>query len=259
MAHQYDVSLKLLFRRSRGLVARRLFGGKVKSWLNVELPSVQNPRVDMIAELEDGALHHVELEANIKDDIGRRVAEYYLALHRLLDRHVEMAVLYVGKKPLKANAFFKTKSMQFDFELLDIRDFEGEPLLRSSDLGDNMLALLTPFDHESVMRRVLDRLRKLPSAQQAEAARIFVVISGLRDLEETVRGRLGMIDIMENKVLGPAVLKGEAIIIRAQLEERFGPLPEWVSEKFSDASEKQLMTWAKRVLTAKSLQAVFKR
>jgi hypothetical protein len=37
-----------------------------------------------------------------------------------------------------------------------------------------------------------------------------------------------MIDIMENKVLGPAIRKGEATMLARGLEKRFGPLPEWV-------------------------------
>lgn len=67
-----------------------------------------------------------------------------------------------------------------------------------------------------------------------------------------------MIDIMENKVLGPAILKGEAKILAFQLEERFGALPGWVTEKLGNAKEPQLMTWGKRVLSAETLQDVFK-
>jgi antitoxin Phd len=47
MAQQYDVSLKLLFHHSRGLIARRLFGGPVVEWVNVEQPKVTNMRVDL--------------------------------------------------------------------------------------------------------------------------------------------------------------------------------------------------------------------
>ncbi len=62
MAQHYDVSLKLLFQRSQGVVARTLFGGPVAEWLNVELPKVQNPRADLLARGKDGTLRHLELE-----------------------------------------------------------------------------------------------------------------------------------------------------------------------------------------------------
>jgi hypothetical protein len=56
-----------------------------------------------------------------------------------------------------------------------------------------------------------------------------------------------MIDIMENKVLGPAILKGmlkgKVAILTRQLETRFGTVPEWVAEKLGSAQEAELMEW----------------
>jgi hypothetical protein len=264
MAQHFDVSLKLLFQRSMGVVARTLFGGPVAEWLNVELPRVQNPRADLLARGSDGTYRHLELESRNTRQLGLRVAEYHLGLFRRLGVSVEMVVLYVGKRPLRMADEFATPSMRFHFRLLDIRQFDGEPLAASSDLGDNMLALLTGCDRERVMRRVEDRIRMLPGGEKEEAARLFVVISGLRSLETTVARRLNMIDIMENKVLGPAVLRGEhqgqAKFLSMQLKERFGgKLPDWVPTKLEEASERQLISWGKRVLTAKTLEAVFKR
>jgi hypothetical protein len=93
---------------------------------------------------------------------------------------------------------------------------------------------------------------------QETAARLFVIISGILGLEETVVRRLHMIDIMENRVLGPAILKGEATMLASLLEERFGTLPEWVTEKLGSAKEAELMAWGKRTLSARTLDDVFK-
>jgi len=230
MAQQFDVSLKVLFHRSRGVVARSVFGGPVVEWLNVELPKIQNLRGDLLARGADGTLRHLELEARNTANLGLRVADYHhLGFYRKLGEQVEMVVLYVGNRPLRMKGEFKTSSLGFRFRLLDIRDFDGGPLLASEDLGDHMLALLTRYDQERVLRRVEDQLRKLPGGEKEEAARLFVVISGLRSLEKTVARSLdmiGMIDIMENKVLGPAVLRGvhqgQIVMLTALLKERFG-------------------------------------
>ena len=73
-----------------------------------------------------------------------------------------------------------------------------------------------------------------------------------------------MIDIMENKVLGPAVLRGvhqgQTTVLTVLLKQRFGnKLPAWVPDKLEGASARQLLAWSNRVLTAKTLDAVFKR
>ena len=93
-------------------------------------------------------LAHLELQGRNESDLPRRVAEYYLGLHRLLDAHVEPIVLYVGKEPLRMPALFATPRMHFEFQLLDIREIDGEPLLASDDLGDNIMATLTQVDLE---------------------------------------------------------------------------------------------------------------
>jgi len=85
-----------------------------------------------------------------------------------------------------------------------------------------------------------------------------VIVSGIIGLEEAVVRRLNMIDIMENKVLGPAILKGEGTVVASLLEERFGTLPEWVFEKIANAKEAELLTWAKRVLSASTVNDVFR-
>ena len=66
-----------------------------------------------------------------------------------------------------------------------------------------------------------------------------------------------MIDLMENEVIAPWILKGCATIILIQIEERFGAIPLWVFEKFEGANEEQYLAWGRRLLTAETLEAVF--
>ena len=258
MAQQYDVSLKLLFHHSKGLIARRLFGGPVMEWINVEQPKITNLRVDLLARLYDGSLRHVEVQAKNESDMGRRQAEYYLGFHRLLGEHVEQIVLYIGREPMRMRPVFQTPTMRYEYQLLDMREVDGEPLLASEDWGDNVLALLTSVEQERVLLRVEQQIRKLKGEEQDTAARLFVIVSGIIGLEEAVVRRLQMIDIMENKVLGPAILKGEAKMLASQLEKRFGTLPDWVTEKLESAKEPDLMAWGERVLSAQTLNDVFK-
>jgi hypothetical protein len=120
----------------------------------VELPKVSNPRVDLLARMEDGSLRHLDVQASNDLDMARRQAEYYLGFHRLLDQHVEQVVLYIGRERLKMQPVFETPAMRYEFHLLDMHEVDGEPLLQSDDWGDNLLALLTPVEQERVMCRV---------------------------------------------------------------------------------------------------------
>ncbi len=78
-----------------------------------------------------------------------------------------------------------------------------------------------------------------------------------------------MIDIMENKILGPAIRKGieqgrtegraegERLVLSRQLTTRFGPLPESALARLRRASETELSSWVDRILTAHTLDEVF--
>ena len=62
--------------------------------------------------------------------------------------------------------------------------------------------------------------------------------------------------IVEGRVEGR--VEGESKLLKRQLERRFGALPAWAIEKLSSASEQTLEAWGEAVLTALTLEAVFK-
>jgi hypothetical protein len=50
----YDVTLKLLLQNSARVTMQELAGGPIEKWLDVELPKIQNPRVDLLGETAGG-------------------------------------------------------------------------------------------------------------------------------------------------------------------------------------------------------------
>jgi predicted transposase/invertase (TIGR01784 family) len=53
-------------------------------------------------------------------------------------------------------------------------------------------------------------------------------------------------------------VEGESRLLRRQLERRFGLLPQWASELLECAKEDELEAWSEAVLTASTLDAVFR-
>jgi hypothetical protein len=80
---EYDVALKLLLRGSPTLTMRELTGTTVAKSLDVELPKVQNPRLDLLGETVDRGLVHVELQSGNDAAMPLRMAEYCLGIFRL--------------------------------------------------------------------------------------------------------------------------------------------------------------------------------
>jgi len=104
----YDVTLKLLLRGSASFTLRELTGTAVEKWLDIELPKVQNPRLDLLGEIPgDQSLIHLEVQSTNDPAMPVRMAEYSLAVLRLLGRFPRQILLYVGEPPLRMESELK--------------------------------------------------------------------------------------------------------------------------------------------------------
>ena len=55
------------------------------------------------------------------------------------------------------------------------------------------------------------------------------------------------------------MVRGQYTLLKRLLERRFGLLPEWASEKLKCAKAKDLEAWADAILTASTIDDVFKK
>ena len=274
MAQRYDVSIKTLFlHEGDGIIRRRVFGGKVTEHLATEQPQVSNHRADMVVRTGDGALHHVEFQATNEPGFGLRMLGYYYYLISTHGQHVIQTVLYLGREPLRLEDGYQSPSMDFRYEIVNLREYDAEPLLASDDWADIALALLAKGDREKALAVAVARLIEMESEDRAWASGTLLLLSGILGIEETVNERMkeaGVIDLMENKVLAPLILQqyekgrnegmqqgmqqGMRGLLIEVLTEKFGALPTWASSRLQSASNEELHIWAKRVLHTDSLE-----
>jgi len=240
---EYDVALKLLLQGSAKLVMREPTGTVVARWLDVELPKVQNvrnPRLDLLGETVDGDLVHVELQSGNDMAMPLRMAEYSLGVFRLFGRFPRQVVLYVGESELRMASELRAPDVLFQYRLIDIRTLDGDRLLESGEVGDNVIAILTGLrDHEGAVRRIVERIAGLAVAERETALAQLMILAGLRHLSQVVeRETRNMpidLDIRDQEVLGPMFIEaeqkgrqeGELTVLRRQIQKRFGPLPAW--------------------------------
>jgi hypothetical protein len=265
---EYDVVLKLLLRGSAKLVVDELAGTTIASWLNVELPEIVNRRVDLLGETADGMLVQIELQSGPDSTMALRMAEYALAIYRQQQRRrfPRQIVLYVGEAPLNMEDTLVGPSLQFQYRLIDVRDLDGERLLQSPQMGDNVIAILARLrDQRGALHEILDKLSDLEIDEREFYLRALLTLAGLRGLEETVEEEARKMpllnDILDNRVLGRefkrGLQQGELTLLRRQIEERFGPIPQWAEERLGALSAAELEELGVRVLKAKTIEELF--
>jgi hypothetical protein len=251
----------------------RLLGvlGPVSRWLNVELPRVQNQRVDLLAELAAGQLLHIELQSTNDAGMHLRMLEYAVAIWRLTRVFPRQVVLYVGNDRLRTPNTFRSPGIDYRYDLVDTRKLEGDALLDSDSTSDNILALLTGIkDKAAAIRRVMAKIARLDPGKRRDAAARLLVVCGMRGLEGLYkREKENMptdFDLMDNKILGPAIRRkveqgveqGVKDVVRLQIQKRFGPIPQWVDRRITEISEPEARDLAVKLLDASSLEELFR-
>ena len=166
----YDVALKLLLQKSAARMMRELAGTAIAKWLDVELPKVQNLRLDLLAETVDGNLVQIELQSTNDPAMAVRMAEYHLGVYRLCGRFPKQVVLYIGGPKLRMSGQLRSPTMSFRYRVVDIRSLDGERLLESEDVGDNVIAILARLrDHKRAIREIMKRIAVLSSPERETA------------------------------------------------------------------------------------------
>ena len=276
-----DAALKLLFRQTASRAIQLMAGVTITKWPNIELPKAQNLRMDLLGEDSDQNLHHFELQSTNDAGINLRMAEYALGTYRLTGQFANQTVLYVGAPPLTMPNELRGPSFLNSYQIIDIRDLDGEVLLASADLGDNILAILTRLrDHKAAISIIVSKIGELPEGQRDAAVEQLIILSGLRRLEETVREEVRkmpiIIDVMENEIIGPAIrsgiqqgleqgkkegkkegmAEGEQRLLRLVIEKRFGPIPAWATHKLATLTIPEIETLCQRIFDAPTLEAL---
>ena len=165
-------------------------------------------------------------------------------------------------------------SLFFQYRTIDIRDLDGDRLLASEDVGDNVIAILTRLrDHGLAVRRIVAKIAGLGTAERNAALGQLLILAGLRHLGESVEQEVRKMpidaDIMENEVIARIYRRGvqegrqegrqegERTVLRRQIEKRFGVLPGWAEERLAARSTAELEELSERVLDAESIEDLF--
>ncbi len=275
----YDVTLKLLLRRSATATMLELTGSAIERWIDVELPKIQNRRVDLLGETGDGKLVHIELQSTNDTGMPLRMAEYALGVFRQFSRFPRQIALYVGESDLRMETRLSGPGLAFEYELIDARDLDGHLLLESAGLSDNVLAVLTRLrDRQSAVREIIRKVSDAESQSRDLYLEALLILAGLRGLEELVQEEARKMpilnDILEHKVLGREFKKGreqgleqgleqgrqgEALrVLQRLIERRFGAIPSWVEQQLISLPAAELEDLSVRLLDAVSLEDLLK-
>ncbi len=144
--------------------------------------------------------------------------------------------------------------------------------MASGNFGDSVLAVLTRLGERlEGVRRILERIAAGPVGQRDEALAELFIFAGLRKMEDEARREAKKMpilnDIMDNRVIGPAIrqgrvegrVEGQVEMLLSLIEKRFGRVPPDVSQRISALKPAQLKRAGLRLLDAQRIEDLFAR
>jgi predicted transposase YdaD len=270
--HEYDVALKNILTRPGSSVLAQLTGASSLKWLNVESPKVGNRRVDLLGELPDRNLVHIELQSRNEKDFPMRMADYLFGIGLRYGRLPRQVVLYVGEALLRMKDRVEGPDVSVRFHLVDIHDVDGERLLASANMGDNVLAVLTRLGEEPrAVRRILERIAEGQPGERDRALAELLILARLRQLSGELKREVEkmpiLLDIMDDEIFGPLIRKGlaqgrvegQVEMLLNLIQKRFGRVPPPVSQRIAALKPAQLKRVGLRLLDAQRIEDLFAR
>jgi len=107
------------------------------------------------------------------------MAEYCLSVFRLFARFPRQVLLYVGEAPLRMASELRGDDVWFRHRAIDIRDLDGERLLESAEVGDNVIAILARLrDQKDAVRRIVERIAGLMPSERETAFGQLLILAG---------------------------------------------------------------------------------
>jgi hypothetical protein len=223
--------------------------------------------LDLLGETVDGGLVHLELQSSNDAAMPCRMIEYCLGVRRLFGQFPRQILLYVGEAPMRMESELHGPDLSFQYRLIDIRTLNGDRLLESADVGDNVIAILAQLrDDKEAVHKIVGRIAGLTTAEKETALAQLTILAGLRHLARTVEQETRKmpidLDIRDHETLGPMFIEaeqkgrqeGELAVLRRQIEKRFGVLPRWASDKLAALPASELEDLSERVLDAKNVE-----
>jgi hypothetical protein len=184
--------------------------------------------------------------------------------------------LYVGEAPLRMKDRIEGPNLFVRFHLVDIRDLDGEKLLASADIGDNVLAILTRLSEQpKAVRRILERIAAGRPEERDTALAELLILARLRRLSERVIKEARKMpiseELMDNEVFAPVRrqglreglrqgrVEGQVEILLSQIQKRFGRIPPAVAQRLAALKPAQLKRVGLRLLDAQRIEDLFAR
>jgi predicted transposase YdaD len=212
---KYDYTLKDLFKDIPSALLQLLTGFRDGKFLDIQFPDIKYRQPDLLLELPDGTIFHLEFQSSYDPSMLLRMLEYHFLIFQQYGKEAKQLLLYVGDEPAEFENKINLTHLQYSYGVQDIKDIDCLSLLESDKPEDIVLAILCKTaDPQRTIRHILEKLSILPEKTRKDYMLKLLNLSHLRKLDfliqEEVKKMPITIDIQESFLFKQGEAKGHA-------------------------------------------------
>ena len=188
MHQKYDITLKDILKDIPKVFLKLLTGYETGKFIDVQFPDIQLREADLVIEVTDGKLIHVEIQSQNENNMIGRMFLYDGLIFNQYKKLPVQIVLYVGNEPMNMVNHMEGEGVKYSYKLIDIREIDCRLLLESDIPEDIVMAILCKTDDvDATIRKILDKLSVLPLKEREGYIRKLLYLSDLRKLYPKVK------------------------------------------------------------------------
>ncbi len=202
-----DITLREIIQNIPYKFVKILTGKNAIKILDNTFPSVKERKADLILQLDDNSIFHLELQTNNDKDMHIRMLHYYVLIkEKYKDKPIIQMVLYVGDGKINMPSELTDHLIHYRYMLRDIKEIECKELMDSDNIEDKILAVLCKVeDFERYINGLIEELLKLPEKERADNIRKLLIALDYRPklkvkLKSLVEGRKMPLIITEEMI-----------------------------------------------------------
>jgi len=177
----YDRTLRDLLQDIPTTFVKLLTGKTAKKMLESDFPKVEENEADLIVELEDGEIYHIEVQSTNDLNMPQRMLYYALAIQKVHKKFPKQLVIYVGKEDIEIKNSLEFNNNYFSYEVKNIKDIDYKPLIESDNINDNILSILCNIkDTKNLFFKLKSKLLNLDQKQREDYIRKMLYLLRLR-------------------------------------------------------------------------------
>ncbi|MBF0345985.1 MAG: Yae1 family protein [Nitrospirae bacterium] len=211
----YDKLLKDIIKNKPPRFFKILTGYEDGRFLDIQFPKVEIRRPDLLVEVDDNLLVHIEIQATVDKSITNRMYEYSALINRQFNRLPKQVLLYVGDKQITTDNKLSSADINYTYQVVEIKKIDSRLLLDSKKPEDFILAILCKTENIDItIKDVVKKISLLPHKTQQNYAFKLIGLSNLNasynKVKTEVRNMPVTLDVRESPIYLDG--KGEGLI-----------------------------------------------